>query len=94
MPRENGLDEAQVERLTLRMTITSPVPSNLRPELIKRIEDLPEQDLPLVNEVLLHAEKDRLWREISSEAEAERVSGKWDRLTEIVQEARAKLRSA
>lgn len=76
------------------MSATLPVPKNLRPELIRRIEDLPEEDLLLVNEVLLHAEKDRLWREISTEAEAERLSGRWDRLTEIIQEARARLRSA
>ena len=72
----------------------SPVPKDLRPELIRRIEGLPEQDLPLVNEVLLHAEKDRLWREVATEAEVERLDGRWDRLTEIIQEARAKLRSA
>jgi len=70
------------------------VPKDLRPELIRRIEGLPEQDLPLVNEVLLHAEKDRLWREVATEAEVERLDGRWDRLTEIIQEARAKLRSA
>lgn len=76
------------------MTLTSPIPKNLRPELIRLIEGLPEEDLPLVNEVLLHAEKDRLWREISSEAEVERSSGRWVRLPELIREARAKLRTA
>ncbi len=76
------------------MMTTSPVPKDLRPELIRRIEALPEQDLPLVNEVLLHAEKDRLWREISNEAEVERLDGRWEHLPEIIADARARLRSA
>ena len=75
------------------MPITSPIPKNLRPDLIRQIEALPEEDLLLVNEVLLHAEKDRLWREISSEAEEERASGRWAKLPEVIQEVRARLRS-
>ncbi len=43
--------------------------------------------------MLLHAEKDRLWREISSEAEEERASGRWAKLPEVIQEVRARLRS-
>jgi hypothetical protein len=74
------------------MTISSPVPTNLRNALIRSIESLPDEDLPLVHEVILHAEKDRLWREISGEAEAERRSGRWDGLPEIIAQVRAKMR--
>jgi hypothetical protein len=47
-----------------------------------------------VNEVLLHAEKERLWREISADAEAERVAGRWERLPGLIQEVRDRLRSS
>lgn len=76
------------------MPTTLPIPKNLRPDLIRQIETLPEEDLLLVSEVLLHAEKDRLWREISAEAETERVSGRWEKLPAIIEEIRARRRSA
>lgn len=76
------------------MTITSPVPTNLRNALIRSIESLPDEDLPLVQEVLLHAEKDRLWREISAEAEVERRSGRWEGLPDIIAQVRAKMRNS
>ena len=55
---------------------------------------MPEEDLRLVHEVLLHAEKDRLWREISTAAEIERQGGKWQRLPEVIAEVRSQLRRA
>lgn len=66
--------------------------SALKPDLIQRIEAMSEEDLRLVHEVLLHAEKDRLWREISDETEDERLAGKWERLPEIISEVRSQLR--
>jgi len=76
------------------MATVLPHLSSLRPDLIQRIETMSDEDLQLVHEVLLHAEKDRLWREISAEAEEERNSGKWERLPEIVAEVRSQLRRA
>ena len=76
------------------MSTVLPQPSTLKPDLIHRIESMSEEDLRLVHEVLLHAEKDRLWREISTEAEDERNSGKWERLPEIINEVRSQLRRA
>ncbi len=71
-----------------------PNPSSLKPDLIQRIEVMSDEELRLVHEVLLHAEKDRLWREISGEAEDDRKNGKWDKLPEIISEVRLKLRQA
>jgi hypothetical protein len=51
-----------------------------------------EQSLLLLHHLLLRIEKERLWRELSSEAEADRQAGKFDRLSEIIREARAELR--
>jgi len=76
------------------MSSVLPQPSTLKPDLIHRIESMSEEELQLVHEVLLHAEKDRLWREISTEAEEERRSGTWERLPEIIAEVRSQLRRA
>jgi hypothetical protein len=76
------------------MSTVLPPSSTLKPDLIHRIESMSEEDLRLVHEVILHAEKDRLWREISAEAEDERNSGKWERLPEIITEVRSQLRRA
>jgi hypothetical protein len=67
-------------------------PKKLRPEIIQRIESMDDESLLLLHQILLRVEKDRLWRELSAEAEQDRRSGKFQRLHEIVQEARAELR--
>ncbi|MES2921212.1 MAG: hypothetical protein V4819_06690 [Verrucomicrobiota bacterium] len=76
------------------MSTVQPQSSTLKPDLIHRIEAMSDEDLQLVHEVLLHAERDRLWREISTEAENERQNGKWERLPEIIAEVRSQLRRA
>ncbi|SPE52643.1 hypothetical protein SBV1_1570013 [Verrucomicrobia bacterium] len=67
-------------------------PQKLRPEIIQRIEAMDDESLLLLHHLLLRLEKERLWRELSAEAEADRRSGKFDRLADIVREARAELR--
>jgi hypothetical protein len=64
----------------------------LRPEIIQRIEAMDDNSLLLLHRVLMHMEKDRLWRELSAEAEDDRHSGKLDRLSEVIREVRAELR--
>jgi hypothetical protein len=64
----------------------------LRPEIIHRIEAMDDDSLRLLHRLLLHMEKDRLWRELSAEAETDRRSGKLERLSEVIHEARAELR--
>jgi len=64
----------------------------LRPEIIQRIQTLDDESLLVLHRVLLIVEKERLWRELSAEAEQDRSSGKLDRLPEIIREARAELR--
>ena len=67
-------------------------PQKLRPEIIQRIEAMDDASLLLLHRLLLRVEKDRLWHELSDVAEADRHSGKLDRLTDIIREARAELR--
>jgi hypothetical protein len=64
----------------------------LRPEIIQRIEALDDEGLRVLHQILLRMEKDRLWRELSAEAEVDRRSGKLDHLSEVIREARAELR--
>jgi hypothetical protein len=67
-------------------------PKKLRLDIIQRIEAMDDESLVVVHRVLLIVEKERLWREISTEAEQDRRLGKLDRLPEIIREARAELR--
>ena len=67
-------------------------PKKLRPEIIRRIQTMDDESLLLLHRVLLIVEKERLWRDLSAEAEQDRQSGKLDRLPEIIREARAELR--
>jgi hypothetical protein len=67
-------------------------PKKLRPEIIQRIESMDDESLLVLHRVLLIVEKERLWRELSAEAEQDRQSGKLDRLPEIIREARQELR--
>jgi hypothetical protein len=67
-------------------------PKNLRPEIIQRVEAMDDESLLVLHRILLIVEKDRLWRELSAEAEQDRCSGKFERLPEIVRQARVELR--
>jgi hypothetical protein len=64
----------------------------LRPEIIRRIEAMDDDSLLLLHRLLLRIEKERRWHELSAEAEADRRSGKLDRLSEVIRDARAELR--
>ncbi len=76
------------------MMTSQTIPKDLREQMLERLATASEEDLVLVHEILLHAEKDRLWHEIQADAEAEQKAGKWDRLPEIIREVRARLRQS
>ncbi len=54
---------------------------------------MPEEELRLVHSVLLHAEKERLWAEISAGAEEERQAGVFERLPKIIDQVRKQMRA-
>ena len=64
----------------------------LRPAIIQRIEAMDDESLLLLHRLLLYVEKERLWHGLSVECEADRRSGKLDRLPDIIREARVDLR--
>jgi hypothetical protein len=76
------------------MSVTTPIPRDLREQMLQRLQTAPDEDVLIVHEALLHAEKLRLLEEISADAEQERASGKWAHLPQLLQEVRARLRGA
>jgi len=74
------------------MEATAPPPQKLRPEILQRVEAMDDESLIVLHHLLLRIEKDRLWRELSTDVEADRASGKFDRLSEVIREVRAELR--
>lgn len=73
------------------MSSPAPPPKVLRPDLIRRIESMADNELQFVHAVLLQAEKDRLWAEISAEAEEDRLAGVFERLPEVIGQVRREL---
>ena len=67
-------------------------PQKLRPEIVQRIEAMDDESLLVLHSLLLRIEKERLWRDLSAEVESDRRAGHFDRLTDIIREARAELR--
>jgi hypothetical protein len=66
-------------------------PKNLRPEIIRRVEAMDDESLVVLHRILLILEKERLWSELSAEAEQDRCLGKYERLPEIIRQARVQL---
>jgi hypothetical protein len=66
----------------------------LRPEIIHRIEAMDDESLLLLHRLLQYVEKERLWHELSLEAEDDRHSGKLDRMPDIIRKVRVELRNA
>ena len=74
--------------------LPSPIPKDLRQQLVRSLDKFDEPELVFIHRVFLEAEKQRLWREIGEDAEKERLAGKWDNLPEVIREVRAKLRQS
>ena len=92
--RDNGIgNHGPASKLT-SMPTTQPIPKNLREHLVERVLGAPDEDILLMHEFMLFAEKDRLWREIQRDAEAERAAGKLDGIPDLIQRFRAARKSA
>lgn len=66
-------------------------PDQKRPALHRLIDDLPAEDLALVEQVLARLEMDRLWKGVQEGFTADWEAGKYQRLDEVIQEVRADL---
>jgi hypothetical protein len=75
-------------------TAAQPVPKNLRQQMVARISTAPEEDVVFVHDLLLIAEKQRLWKQIQTDAEAEQAAGKLDNIPELVRQYRNRNKAA
>ncbi len=66
-------------------------PKKLRPELVRKVESMPDEDLMFLHRILLQVEKERLWRELSSEIEEDWQKGRYDNLDGIIRQVRTEL---
>jgi hypothetical protein len=69
-----------------------PSGQNLRQLLVGMIESAPEEQLQELHTRLLIAERDRLWKEIQVQAEADDAAGKFENVPEMIREFRMRNR--
>ncbi|MBK8094791.1 MAG: hypothetical protein IPK32_23195 [Verrucomicrobiaceae bacterium] len=74
------------------MSLTLNPPEKKRPVLHQRIDELPDEDLDLVERMLARLEMDRLWRQVQDGFTQDWAAGRYERLDEIIQEVRTELR--
>lgn len=71
-------------------TLAQPIPKDLREQMIKRMQSATDEDLVFAYEVMLFAEKERVWKEIQKEADAEAAAGLHDLLPDLIRQYRAR----
>ncbi len=68
-------------------------PEVLRPLLHQRIDELPVEELDLVERVLARLEMDRLWQQVQEGFTQDWADGKYTRLDDIIREVRSTLKA-
>jgi len=71
---------------------TQPVPKDLREQMVQRMQVAAEEDLLFAYEIMLMAEKNRVWKQIQSEADAEAAAGLHENLPELIRQYRMRNR--
>jgi cation transport regulator ChaB len=66
------------------MNVASPIPKNLREQLVSKAQSIPDKYLALFHEAWLDAETVRLLDEMNEQAENEQAEGKWENLPELI----------
>ncbi len=64
----------------------------LRSALVQKLDKLDAEEMAVVHRVMLELEKQKLWKEISEEADNDYQRGLFDKLPELLEAARASLR--
>lgn len=67
-------------------------PEQRRPALHKLIDELPVEELDLVERLLARLEMERLWKDVSEGFTADWEEGKYARLDEIIRQVRHDLK--
>lgn len=63
------------------------------PALHRMIDELPAEELELVEQVLARLEMDRLWKEVREGFGADWVAGKYEKIDEVIREVRENLKT-
>ena len=63
------------------------------PALHRMIDDLPAEELELVEQVLARLEMDRLWKEVREGFDADWAAGKYEKIDEVIREVRENLKT-
>ena len=74
------------------MSTTLTPPEMKRPALHKLIDELPAEELDLVERVLARLEMDRLWQQVREGFTQDWADGKYARLDDVIREVRADLK--
>ena len=74
------------------MSSTLTTSERKRPALHKLIDELPAEELDLVEHVLARLEMDRLWRKVQEGFTQDWAESKYAQLDEIIQNVRAELK--
>jgi len=80
---------------TLSVMSQPPVisPEQRLPALHRMIDDLPAEELLIVEMVLARLEMDRLWKEVREGFDADWAAGRYEKIDEVIREARESLKS-
>jgi hypothetical protein len=62
------------------------------PALHRMIDELPAEELEVVEQVLARLEMDRLWKEVREGFDADWTAGKYERIDEVIREVRKSLK--
>lgn len=69
-------------------------PEHQRPVLHKLIDELPDDELGLVERLLARLEMERLWKDVRAAFTQDWEAGRYERLDEIIREVRNDLKRA
>ena len=58
--------------------------------MVKRIETASDEEVVFVHDLLLLAEKERVWKKIQHDAETDQAAGKLDHITDLVRAYRSR----
>ena len=75
----------------MKPTVVLPKIEVLCDDIVQRVKQLSVDEMAVLHRVMLQMEKERLWKEFSEDMAEDWNAGKFARLNEVLQEARAAL---
>ena len=76
----------------MKSNVVLPKPDVLCDDIVQRVKQLSLDEMAVLHRVMLQMEKERLWKEFTEDMEEDWNTGKFARLNEVLQQARAAIR--